>query len=354
MTLAIVGALLLVAGGCAEITKATTATSSALPAAPGHFVGVDAFAQVAEMGRGVNVLSEDPGWTDPAKARFKPEYMTKIRDAGFGTVRIVMNAFEYMDPYFVLETGWLQRLDTMVKAGLDAGLTVILDEHDYNYCSKDTWGCRQRLNAFWAQISPRYKDQSAKLVFEIMNEPHQDFTPEMWNDQIKQTLPIIRATNPVRNVIIGPGSWNSLSYLDKLELPVPDRHIIVTFHYYAPMEFTHQGSPWVPQYKLTGQNWGTEADLAQLNKDFDTVKAWSGEWNRPILLGEFGAYETAPMDGRLRYTSALARAAEARGFAWAYWQFDKDFIVYDIGKDAWVEPILGALVPPAQASDASH
>jgi endoglucanase len=314
------------------------------------FAGIDAFVQVHEMGPGVNVLSEDPGWTDASKARFKPELFRKIKAAGFGTVRIVLTAMGHMDDYFVLETGYLHRLDTMVNAALDAGLTVILDEHDFNYCAKDTWGCRQKLNAFWAQIAPRYKDAPARLVFEIMNEPHEAFTPEMWNDQIKQTLPIIRASNPVRNVIIGPGSWNSLSFLDKLDLPVADRHIIVTYHYYSPMEFTHQGSPWVPQYKLTGQTWGSDADLAQLAKDFDTVKAWSDKWNRPIFLGEFGAYETGPMESRLKYDSTVARAAEKRGFAWAYWQFDKDFIVYDIAADKWVEPVLNALIPPKPQS----
>jgi endoglucanase len=53
------------------------------------------------------------------------------------------------------------------------------------------------------------------------------------------------------------------------------------------------------------------------------------------------------MESRIRYTDTLARAAEKRGFAWAYWQFDKDFIVYDIANDKWVEPILNALIPHA-------
>ncbi len=51
------------------------------------------------------------------------------------------------------------------------------------------------------------------------------------------------------------------------------------------------------------------------------------------------------MASRVAYTAAAAREAEARGWAWAYWQFDSDFIAYDIKKDAWVEPIHGALVP---------
>ena len=50
------------------------------------------------------------------------------------------------------------------------------------------------------------------------------------------------------------------------------------------------------------------------------------------------------MTSRVAYTAAAAREAEARGWAWAYWQFDSDFIAYDIKKDAWIEPIHGALV----------
>jgi endoglucanase len=351
--LAFASALLLATAAASAAPKAAkpAAPVAAAPAAVAtppaeRFAGLDAFVQLAEMKRGVNVLAEDPGWSDPAKARFKPEYFKKIHDAGFSTVRIVLNAFSHMDQYYSLESGYVERIDLMVKTALDQGLTVIIDEHDFVDCPKDVVSCTQKLNAFWAQIAPRYKDYSGRLIFELMNEPNGAFTPELWNAQIKQTLPIIRATNPVRNVIIGPGSWNSGAFLSKLELPVVDRHIIVTVHYYAPMEFTHQGSPWVPQYKLTGQNWGTPADLAQLAKDFDAVKKWSDEWNRPIFLGEFGAYETAPMDGRLKYDYTIARAAEARGFAWAYWQFDKDFVVYDVAKDSWVQPVLDALIPP--------
>lgn len=325
------------AGGCAEVPPPTFSQK---------FEPVDAATEVTDMGRGVNVLDNDPAWTDPGNARFKPRLFQTIRRAGFSNVRIVLEAFGHMEGKDNrLPAHWLKTLDEMVGAALDAGLTVVIDEHDYNFCGKHADECGPKLDAFWAQVAPRYKDYSGRLVFEILNEPHEKFTPELWNAQIKQTLPIIRASNPLRNVVIGPGFWYGIAYLPKLELPTTDRHIIASFHYYAPMEFTHQGSPWVTQYKLTHRNWGSEADLAQLDKDFDAVKAWSDKWNRPIYLGEFGAYETAPMDGRIRYDAAVARAAEARGFAWAYWQFDKDFVLYDIAKDQWVEPILKALIP---------
>jgi len=51
------------------------------------------------------------------------------------------------------------------------------------------------------------------------------------------------------------------------------------------------------------------------------------------------------MESRVKYIAAVTRAAEKRGWAWSYWQFDSDFIVYDIDKDKWVDPIYRALMP---------
>jgi len=36
------------------------------------------------------------------------------------------------------------------------------------------------------------------------------------------------------------------------------------------------------------------------------------------------------------------------GWSWAYWQFDSNFIVYDVNNDKWVEPVLNALIPPEE------
>ncbi|HEY0281209.1 MAG TPA: glycoside hydrolase family 5 protein [Rhizomicrobium sp.] len=350
---AVVGVVLAAAlAGCASISPEQP-KEAVFPEQP--YVPIDAFAQNTQMGRGVAVLSEDPGWNDPAKGRFTPRHFKLIRDAGFDTVRIVLTAFDHMDAAYTLDPRYLERLDLMVKAALAQDLNVVIDEHDYELCGKDVVVCKAKLNAFWSQVAPRYKDAPNKLVFEMLNEPHEALTPELWNEQLVETLAIIRATNPTRNVVIGPGFWNGLELLPKLELPADDQHIIATVHYYHPMEFTHQGAAWTPQYEQLGVTWGSDADFALLNKEFDIVKAWSEAHNRPIFLGEFGAYENGATADRVRWTSAVVRGAEARGFSWAYWQFDKDFIVYDIDKDQWVEPILHALIPPNdKVSDATH
>jgi aryl-phospho-beta-D-glucosidase BglC (GH1 family) len=121
----------------------------------------------------------------------------------------------------------------------------------------------------------------------------------------------------------------------------------VTFHYYDPFAFTHQGTPWTGQRDKTGVVWqGTEGERQAIERDFDSAQAWAGQQNRPIYLGEFGAYEKGDMDSRVRWTAFVARQAEKRGWSWAYWQFAGDFVLFDMASQKWVQPILEALIPP--------
>ncbi|WP_457426157.1 glycoside hydrolase family 5 protein [Roseateles sp. P5_E7] len=308
---------------------------------------VDGAWALGALKRGVNIVGYDALWTDPAKARFQPRHMQAIRDGGFDHVRFNLHAFAHMDAENRLSAQWFKTLDELVDAGLKAGLQVILDEHNFNECAKeaDLPSCRVRLQAFWRQVATRYQGASDAVVFEILNEPN-GAADAVWNDMLAENLAIIRETNPKRRVIVGPKSWNSLDQLDSLRLPEADRRLIVTFHYYTPMPFTHQGASWTPEFqKLSGITWGTAAEREKLGKDLDAVKAWADKTGRPILLGEFGALESAGMAQRVAWTSAVARAAEARGFAWSYWQFDSDFVLWDMKADGWVKPIHGALVP---------
>lgn len=98
--------------------------------------------------------------------------------------------------------------------------------------------------------------------------------------------------------------------------------IIVTVHYYNPFPFTHQGAGWVSgSHEWTGTRWGTEADKQAVVADFDSVAAWAGGHNRPIYVGEFGAYWKAEREDRVLWIDFVARRAEARGMSWAYWEF---------------------------------
>ena len=298
--------------------------------------------------RGVNVLGYDPYWTDTSKRRFEWRHFDEIRRGGFDFVRVVLQAFKHMDAQNKLDPAWLAKLDDVVREAQRAGLGVIIDEHDFNPCSEELDVCRTKLTAFWQQVAPRYANQPRSVAFEILNEPHDKLNGEPWNQLFAEQLALVRETNPTRIVVVGPTHWNSLNDLPQFKLPA-DPNLLVTFHYYEPFHFTHQGATWAGEEvkKLKGIGWGSEQDRAALRSDFDKVAAWAAANRRPILLGEFGAYDNSgtPLDLRVAYTAAVRAEAERHDFAWAYWQFDSDFIVWDMKTQRWVEPIHKALVP---------
>ena len=308
---------------------------------------VSASDQCLKLGRGVNILGYDKAfWQDHNKGRFKERYFKMIKDAGFSNVRVNLFPFTQMDSQNKINPKWLETLDWVVEKGLEANLMVILDLHEYTAMADNPEAKKEMFFSFWRQVAPRYKDKSSKVVFELLNEPNQKLTPEMWNTFLIEAIKIIRESNPDRTLIIGPGNWNGIESLNTLKLPENDRNIVVTVHFYHPMRFTHQGAAWASEYKnLSGIKWtGTPEEKKEIESRLQVAADWSLKNNRPIFLGEFGAYDKGDMDSRARYTAFVARTAEKLGFCWAYWQFDSDFIVYNIDKESWVEPILNALM----------
>lgn len=308
---------------------------------------VNAFEQNRRLGRGVNIIGYDPIWRSRDQARFQEKHFRLLKEAGFQSVRINLHPFRHMDAAngWALRPGWFETLDWAVAKATDQGLQVILDFHEFTRMAEDPDGMKPQFLAFWKQVAEHFVEAPSSVIFEILNEPNRKLTPALWNDYLRDALAIIRKQNPTRTVIIGPAYWNSIDHLKELSLPADDRHLIVTVHYYKPMPFTHQGASWSDQRDKSGITWGSDAERQAVREEFAKVAAWAKENNRPIFLGEFGAYDKADMASRVRYTDWVARSAEALGWSWAYWQFDSDFILWDMKADTWVEPILRALVP---------
>lgn len=325
-----------------SILTLTTALAQAQPKAG------DAFAQNRKLGRGVNIIGYDPIWRSQEQGRFKEKYFRLLKETGFNSVRINLHAFRHMNATngWALRDSWFEVLDWAMKHAQEQGLVAILDLHEYNALGSDPGANKEKFLSFWRQISARYQNAPTSVFFELLNEPSKKLTPALWNEYLREALTIVREKNPRRTVIVGPAFWNSIDHLPELELPAGDTNLIVTVHYYQPMDFTHQGAAWADRKDKLGVEWlGTPDELNRIKRDFDKAAAWAKAQDRPIFLGEFGAYDKAPMESRARYIGSVARAAEERGWSWAYWQFDSDFILYDVNHDAWVEPILHALVP---------
>jgi endoglucanase len=306
-----------------------------------------AFEQNKRLGRGVNILSADKAWRSLSKARMTSNHFKQIKEAGFDNVRIAIHPFGFTRDTvnYKIDSSFFVALDWSLKQSLSNNLMAIVDFHEHESMGRNPIENKAKFLSMWKQIAEHCKDYPQTVLFEILNEPN--IKPALWNEFHKEAYKIMRESNPNRTLLIGSIYGNQIKYLKDLELPENDRNIIVTIHYYMPIEFTHQGAPWSRTSKdLKDIKWSeTESEKQAIIADFDTAQNWSKKFRRPLYLGEFGAYEKANLPDRVRWTNFVPRQAEKRGWSWAYWQFDSDFIVYDIDKDTWFDPIKNALIP---------
>ena len=277
------------------------------------------------------------------------EYFALVKQAGFDFVRLPISWDAHADgaePY-TIDPEFFFRADQVVEWALAQDLKIILDFHNYDDMMSNPWGNKDRFLAIWKQLGEHFQGYPENVLFELLNEPNDQLDAALWNEDVNAALQIIRATNPTRDVIIGPTQWNSFGWISTLDVP-DDPHIIATFHYYEPFQFTHQGAEWVDGSEAwLGTTWeGTEDQKAEIIHNFDSVAEWSQRHgNVRILLGEFGAYSRGPQNSRVRWTTFVRQQAEAHGFAWSYWELAAGFGVYDPDAKAWREDLLKALIP---------
>lgn len=311
---------------------------------------VDAFVMNQRLARTVNLGNalEAPNegeWGVTLRA----EFFQMISAEGFTAVRLPVrwNAHALKEAPYTIDAEFFKRVDWAVEQALTNDLAIVVNIHHYEEMALDPAGHRERYLAIWKQIAEHYRSYQNAVLFEPLNEPNGGLNARSWNDLIALTIPLIRASNPTRNIVIGPANWNNVDNLDELILPDDDRHIIVTFHFYNPFQFTHQGAEWVQgSESWMGTEWkGSSAEKQLLQFDLNTVETWAKDHRRPIFMGEFGAYSKADMESRVRWTTFMAREAEARNFSWGYWEFCSGFGLYDLSTSQWHKDLEQALIP---------
>ena len=316
----------------------------------------DAFALNHRIGRGINIGN---ALEAPAEGEWgvtiREEYFDIIKSAGFNSVRIPVrwSAHARARKPYTIDPDFFKRTDEVITQALARGFVVILTMHHYNELYADPAGHRERFLALWQQIAARYKGYPAMLLFEPLNEPHDQLGAAGWNRLIAELLPVIRESNPTRTLLLGPANYNDIQQLHLLELPAANRHLIVSVHYYLPYEFTHQGAHWQPGSDAwLGKRWMASAGETQaIRSHFATAAAWAKANRRPICISEFGANQKADLDSRVRWTKCVADTAIECNFSFTCWDFCAEYFgLYNPGMKSWRQELLDAVVPPRTKS----
>lgn len=308
-----------------------------------------AAAQNERLGQGVNLGNMLEAPTEGEWGlKVEEAYFDLIADAGFDSVRVPIrwstHALEQA-PY-TIDADFFKRIDWVIEQARKRNLAVVVNIHHYEEIQENPRLHKERFLEIWRQVAEHYASQPASVYFELLNEPTGTLGTTSWNTFAQEAITLIRQSNPRRTIIVGPGQWNSISALPTLELPANERNLIVTVHYYDPFQFTHQGAEWAEGAEAwLGTTWnGSDAEKAAVRSSLEAAATWAETNQRPIYLGEFGAYHKADLDSRGRWTSFVARTAEDLGFSWAYWEFGAGFGVYDPKQQTWNESIVQALI----------
>ena len=263
--------------------------------------------------------------------RIRQRDFETIRQAGFDTVRIPIKWTAHASdlPPYQIDPALLSRVDEVVQQALQSGLKVIINVHHYDEISEDARTHLPRLYGIWEQLFAHYQFYPQTVFFEFLNEPHSDMTARRVDDANRYLLSRLREMDQDRWVILGGGRWGTLDGLLETHPPY-DPRAMVTFHYYSPFEFTHQGAPWTHKPIPKGQVWGSLEDRREMAKDFSRAARWRDQAGMPLLLGEFGVYKDVDETQRASWIGHVRKTAETVEFGWCYWDWATSLGIYDL------------------------
>ncbi len=309
-----------------------------------------AFEMNQALGRGMNMgnsfeAPSEAEWGNP----WKPEYFKIIAELGFNHVRLPVR-WEPTDrslstsPY-TINPVFLERIKQVVDSAFKYNLHIIVNMHHHEALFENPAGQKERFLSLWNQIATYFKDYPNQLLFEVMNEPHSNITPELWNVFFAGALMEIRKTNPTRVVLMGVAEYGGLGGIAQLQLPIDD-YLILSPHYYNPFNFTHQGADGIAGAdSWIGTKWNdTEAERETVASEFSYAMQFSETNHIPVHVGEFGSYNKADSESRNRWTTFLARWFEQQNMSWAYWEFSAGFGIYNPTTKVINTPLADALL----------
>jgi len=296
------------------------------------------------LGKGINLGNI----YDQSSIPWSDNYIQQVKDLGFKHVRLPVrwdyeNRSLQYDPYNI-DQEFMNTIRDIVDKTLAAGLKIVVNMHHYDPLIENPAAERERFISMWGQIGEYFQNYPEDLVFELLNEPRDHMTVEIWSDLSKEALDKVRETNPTRAVMIGSGDWGTVNGLKGLIIPEDD-HLILTIHYYNPTRLTHQGAEWAGNYPRGYRWYDSKIERDAVDQDFAEIEKFVSENNNiPVHIGEFGSFNTADLDSRILWTTYVARTIEQHNYSFAYWDFGTDFGIYNIYTDEYNEPLIDAIL----------
>jgi endoglucanase len=317
-----------------------------------------------ELGCGVNIshwLSQSERRGAERRAWFGQADVERISAFGFDHIRIPLDEVQLWDeqgeraPEAFELLG--QALDWCEQADLRAVVDLhIVRSHYFNAASEPPLFAdpaeQDKFCALWRDLSEALAQRPLdRVAYELLNEPIAR-DPDDWNRLAARALAEVRAHEPERIVAIDScGAADPRSFS---ELRVPeDEQLILSFHFYDPLLFTHYRAPWTamracespinyPGELVPEEEWNAFApelryacrnERVFAEQDFERLLApaltLAKQTGLALWCGEFGALGTTPDPARERWYRDLLAALKRHEIPWTVWDYKGDFGLFD-------------------------
>lgn len=296
---------------------------------------------IAQWGDGTP-NSYETAWGSPTVTK---ELIQGYADAGFGVVRVPVAWSNMMvnDGSYKINPDYMSRVQQVVDWILDEDMYVILNLHwDGGWLEKlpeDHDNVMAKYSAIWEQVSAEFSMYGDHLMFEAQNEELGWGT--LWNqwsgstdgkaesygyvNEVNQTfVNIVRnsgGNNPERHLLISGYNTDITLTCDPLfKMPDdPAGKMALSVHYYTPAGFAilEEDADW----GKASSTWGTEAEIAELERNMDSLKNTFTEKGIPVIIGEYGCPKKnkEPESVRKFITSVCEASVSRNGICPVLW-----------------------------------
>ncbi|WP_166443006.1 glycoside hydrolase family 5 protein [Phragmitibacter flavus] len=309
-------------------------------------ISLDAWTAVSQMTPGINlgntfdnIQQWETGWGSPLITK---EFIQSLASLGFKTVRLPV-AWDTFADHGKITTEQFRRVGEVAGWIMDAGMFCVINIHwDGGWIDSgskerfpDTYHtfspeAEKKFRSYWQQIATHFATHGEKLLFEGLNE-ETNFANEGTVEQAYATLTrvnqlfidTVRATgeNNAQRLLIVPGYSTDIDKTCQKEYQLPTDttpgKLFISLHYYTPWPFVgmNKDTTWAKMQPT----WGSGDDVKQLEELFDRLQEFSARNNIPVFLGEFSLCSDKEKASRVRWTSAVYRAALKRKMIPVLW-----------------------------------
>ena len=233
-------------------------------------------------------------------------------------------------------------LKTVIDLHKTAGFSFDPGEKEAGFFESEAY--QARFYCLWEALASRFGG-SQDVAFELLNEVTDQSFIAAWNRISAECIRAIRRIDPRVLILVGSYHNNSAAAVPALDPPA-DENVAYNFHCYDPLDFTHQGAPWVPALDLSARPSFKEMRLPEdyFETRFAPALEAARKYGAPLYCGEYGVIDRAKSEEALKWFRRIHDTFEKYGIARAAWSYKQmDFGLSDARLDGVRDELIRLL-----------